>query len=198
MMVSWEYIAGFTDGEWHIGRVGRGCRITWGQNSREVLDKMAELFVSIGANPRLYEVPPKPPRRPNLSYVLHITHLKYVREVLTRIMPMLIVKRDDAKALIAWMDDNPIRANCEPVDESELRRLHAEGWTQAVIGQHMGHCTSRIGKECRRLGLEYPSGGRVVDGKHVPKSIVRCGCGVIIKPSSQRCRSCAAQHRVSA
>lgn len=183
--------------------------MTWGQNSREVLDKMAEVFSGLGANPCIYNVPAKPPRRPNKSYILNVTHRKYVRAIIEAMLPHMIVKRADAIALLEWMDTNPKRANCEPVDETELKRLHAEGFTQTAIAKQLGYGTSKIGKECRRLGLTFVSGGRCVGGKRIPKrsreehlaaraAIERkpCpSCGTKIYLASKRCRPCAIKHR---
>lgn len=208
---SWGYIAGFTDGEGYIGRVGRSCRIVWGQNSVECLESMAAVFREMGANPCIYRRPAKPPKQPNVSWVLVIAERKWVAEILQRLIPYLIVKHNAAVSMLEWIEANPRAHNIEPVPEDELIRLHQEGFTQKAIAKRLGYGPIAVSKVAARLGLKFRTGGLVKDGivipamtheQHIARRAERerkpCpDCGYSIFLASTRCRPCAVKHRSS-
>jgi hypothetical protein len=103
-MISWEYLAGFIDGEGCIKCYRSGGeyknlerkklrpRITIGQKDREVLD---EIQTFLGTNLKV-----------TLSYDCHylqICSVYHVRRILTNILPYLVVKRKDAEEALALL-----------------------------------------------------------------------------------------------
>ena len=92
--MSWQYLAGFLDGEGCFksyrngGRIARP-RITVGQKDREVLDRIQEFLGTSNAVTLSRD-----------CYYLQYNRLSVVLYILTGIFPYLIVKRRDAQAIL--------------------------------------------------------------------------------------------------
>ncbi len=88
-MITWEYLAGFLDGEGCFKIYGGYPRVTIGQNNLEVLTKIKEfLFLT---------------NTITLSrgcYYLQINSRYDVEHLIRGVMPHLIVKKDDAEAIL--------------------------------------------------------------------------------------------------
>ena len=168
-MMTWDYLAGFTDGEGWIGIVGRGPRATWGQNHRETLDLIQSFLGDRGISSHINTIAAKPPRRPNPIHMLAITRRVDLLRLLRRLSPKLIQKKTQAAATVAWIKAHPSRRNVGPIDLEKLRALALAGYTQASIGTKLRCSAQRVAKEARKTGITFKLGGAVKHGRHIPK-----------------------------
>lgn len=191
MQITLEYIAGFTDGEGSIGLCGNAPRITWGQNKPEVLKAMREWFQERGIKCCWNRVWPKPPKRPNPIYMLFISRKNLCEKVCRMLLPSLIVKRDDCRKLIAWIEAHPYAYRTEPIDVDAFKALAGDGYTQGAISTKLGYCRAIIARTAKQLGIRFKMGGKSVDGKRLaPMSQAEIRLRRIDKEKSARCQDC--------
>lgn len=208
-MITLDYVAGFTDGEGHIGIGARSVRIIWGQKDVEILHQLQSWLEKIGISPRLYRIGPKLPHRPNAIFMLHVNRREDCRSLCSKLLPLLVVKFKDCQRAIEWMDNHPMKINNKPVNEAEVRRLHALGFTGVSICKQLNISRGKFDRATRQLGMVFKPGGRTISGvrlrartsiehlahrKLVEKS-KQCSCGKQIYCHSQRCKSCAQKQR---
>jgi hypothetical protein len=92
-MITWEYLAGFLDGEGSL-KVYGGCpRVTVGQKHREVLDVIQEFLGTTNAITFSRN-----------CYYLQYCHRGVVRHIVTNVYPFLIVKKHDAEIILSIWD----------------------------------------------------------------------------------------------
>src|SRR2546426_672564 len=123
-MMSWEYVAGFTDGEGYVSKatgLGKGVVIYQHIRARQVIDEMAEFLRQYDIKCQVYErITRKSP-----GVTLTIWDAVSIRNFLTRTLPFLIVKRDPALALLARVQKS--------IDRARERRRRIEAAANAYL-----------------------------------------------------------------
>jgi intein-encoded DNA endonuclease-like protein len=133
--MTWEYIAGFFDGEGSITYNGKGYRVSIAQTNKEVFDKMV---ASIGCG-MIFEVK-KRQEHWKQSWVYYIAKQEDVFRFLQECYPYLIVKKQLAKKTIKEL--------CVSIKAAQARKtLRAERIKQATILRNNGLTYRAIGKQ---------------------------------------------------
>jgi hypothetical protein len=117
--MSWEYIAGFLDGEGciEISKAGDGhgyrfervrVRISQSVSQAAVLDEIAEFLIDNGYRPT---VRTQNPQKKNWQGVVRLTlnRAEDNRRFLTKILPHLRVKQENAKEALAFLSQYKTR-----------------------------------------------------------------------------------------
>lgn len=138
--MTWEYIAGFFDGEGSITYNGKGYRISIAQTNKEVFDKILK---SIGCG-MIFEVK-KRQSHWKQSWVYYIAKQEDVLQFLITCGPFLIVKKTLAQKTIRELRIN-IRA------AKERRKLRVDRIRQTKILRNKGLTYRAIG---RRLNIDF-------------------------------------------
>lgn len=92
-MMSWEYLAGFLDGEGSLKIYGGCPRVTVGQKKREVLDAIQEFLGT--SNAVTYS---------RGCHYLQYCHREVVYYIVSNVYPYLIVKKVDAQKILGIWD----------------------------------------------------------------------------------------------
>jgi len=120
-------VAGFTDGEGHIGITWNGknpnFKVTLYQNAEQswVLHEIQEFLESEGIDARFYAAKRKVDvRRPTVGYFLSVRRVADVQKFLQSAMPYLIVKRGAAIEVLKAIDK---KAKTSPRTAAKLRAV---------------------------------------------------------------------------
>ncbi|MDO8621975.1 MAG: LAGLIDADG family homing endonuclease [bacterium] len=135
--MTWEYIAGFFDGEGSLTQNGRGCRITIPQTNLKVLQAIKQ-FTRCGRVIRVTK------RRPHWkeSWVFSISRQSDVLRFLQHVTPFLIVKHAlsvTQRPRIATMVERLEQEETARVRQRRtVRSLRRRGWSYRAIGKRVG------------------------------------------------------------
>ena len=211
MAMTWDYLAGFTDGEGYIGVVRRGARITWGQRDEKMLAAVRVFLLSEGFNPLWYKRPAKPPKKPNPIFALSLCRRDEVLRAIDRLEPLLIFKAPNCAFVREWNEKNPKLKNRSPINADVVRQLVADGFSGNGAGSRLKCSRQRIYKIAREAGIPLrPGGGRSENGRRLEamtdeqwrahrrgkeKNAACADCGKAIYPQGTRCISCAMKKR---
>ena len=110
MRMTWEWIAGFFEGEGYVGwyepkngkgRSGKGPRVVIGQKVKEPLIVIRDFLLSEGIDvPELYKRKPPKSGKGRGIWVLQIYKRETARQFLERLSPLLIQKREAARMVL--------------------------------------------------------------------------------------------------
>lgn len=134
--MTWEYIAGFFDGEGSITHNGKGYRISIAQTNKEVLDAIAQ-FTTMGF------VIPVTKRKSHWkdSWVFYIAKQVDVLEFLQKSRAYLIVKKSLAEIVIkkqlTIIDKAKKREALRLYRISQAKLLRDRGLTYRAIGKRL-------------------------------------------------------------
>lgn len=219
MIMSWDYVAGFTDGEGSIGFVRGGRngmytppRITWGQKDRATLEAVKDFLVVEGFHPNFYYIPPNAKaNRPNGIYMMNLQRRDEIKRFCEEIQPRVILKFAACTNVLQWLEAHPRRFHTAELESVLLAEYVEEGFTQAQIAKFLGCSDQKVRKVGKRLGIVFPQGGgKIENGKHVAamtraeylrhrrekeKNNQCLDCGKFIYKDSTRCTSCAVKLR---
>ena len=201
MQMTWDYIAGFTDGEGHLGAV-RFPVIILGQKTPDVL-------LSIQAFLRERDIFARVNQRKAVSgqteglFVLTVSRRLDVYLMCLELEDRVIVKRDQLATLFDWYDNHQPRRWWTDIDRDWLAATVAAGYSLAEIARRLNCARGLVELAARRYQIVVPDGGRFVDGLRTPaiprvirEKTGRClDCGKTIYPQGQRCNSCATKLR---
>lgn len=135
--MSWEYIAGFFDGEGTIAHNGKGFRIAITQTNQEVLEDIQK-FSNAGhvagiAKRKLYWKD---------SWVYYIAKQRDVYKFLKKIKPFLIVKKKLAEKTIPELEkvleQQEIKRKLFIYRKQKSKKLRTMGSTYREIGKYLG------------------------------------------------------------
>jgi hypothetical protein len=170
--VTWEYLAGFTDGEGYIGVVAnRQIRFTWGQRDEGMLSASRDFLVAEGFHPSWGCIAAKLPRRPNDIFMLHLNKRDEALRLVDILEPLLIFKAPNCAVVREWHEANPSRGNRSHIKAEVVRRMVAEGFSGSGIGAALKCSRQRVYKIARKAGIAMqPSGGRSENGRRLPRS----------------------------
>lgn len=178
--MTWEYIAGFTDGEGYIGwsegspdgNAGRGGKVIIGQKVKEPLERIQDFLRKNGCIKAKIYLRPAREKSENARanaiecWILALQNCHDVRIFLNGVMPHLIVKK--GKALFVLDRLKTRTKNFDPVDPIRLTELVNAGYRGHAISAILGITKSKIYLHAKRLGLIWGKGGRTVDGRKLP------------------------------
>ena len=135
--MTWEYIAGFFDGEGSLVHNGKGYRITISQTNYEVLDKIKS-YAGIGY---IFQNKKRKAHWKE-SWVYYIAKQEDVYYFIKNISPFLIVKRDLAAQIIPKLilaiekgSQRKLRLKNNVIASKNLRK---RGLTYREIGKKLG------------------------------------------------------------
>jgi intein-encoded DNA endonuclease-like protein len=135
--MTWEYIAGFFDGEGSLVHNGKGYRITISQTNYEVLDKIKS-YAGIGY---IFQNKKRKAHWKE-SWVYYIAKQEDVYYFIKNISPFLIVKRDLATQIIPKLilaiergSQRKLRLKNNIIASKNLRK---RGLTYREIGKKLG------------------------------------------------------------
>lgn len=159
--ISWEYIAGFFDGEGCIGMYPdpkyRTTRVLvemcQAEPQEAVLFEIQAFCAQHGIALTDRVCPAKDNRAP--LHKIYTVNRAVASEFLKRVEPFLRVKRVKAKELIAWADSNPARrgAHRRPLKKERVRQMQkmlADGMTQQEIAKELGFTQRYVSLVLRR------------------------------------------------
>lgn len=214
MNVTWDYFAGFTDGEGYIGIISRGPRATWGQKDKHQLEVLRDFLISEGFHPTFYHRKQNPSGGINKTryiWVLNMARRDEILRLCEILLPLVVLKVPQCMLVLQWLKDNPRRWHTAELERDLIRQYAEEGYTQPQIGKLVGCSAQKIAKAGKKLGIIFhKSGGKIENGKHVDgmsqealrlhrqkkeKSSHCPDCGKFIYLDSARCPSCALKHR---
>jgi hypothetical protein len=125
--ITWQYVAGFFDGEGTISIGQRGIQWSIAQShlrGREVLRRIQSFLLHEGIKSSVYIA------RPDDCNTLYVTDRKRVRDVISKLMPFLIVKKVECQDALRWMTIFPAmrRGSSLGMLISEARRRGKPTW----------------------------------------------------------------------
>ena len=184
--MEWSYIAGYFDGEGHVGlhpsrgRQGKNTKskittLCWYNSHRESLEAMREFmgvgFIGLGNG----EGKGQFPGSRKFVYVLRISRKLALIRVIDAMLPHLLIKRDACLALRQHLIDHVNEKRAEnfgkllTIPREDLRRLYEdEGLTLAAIAERYQATGSGIARVFHLHGLV--ARGHADHFKGVPKS----------------------------
>lgn len=116
---SWQYIAGFFDGEGNISIIGKSKMInaSFSQARRpgNVLEEIKKFLLARGVRCRISMHCPEGPRR-MLCEQLKVTDWRSNRKLLRKMLPYLIVKRDKALSTLQYIRGKKWNASLIPAE----------------------------------------------------------------------------------
>ncbi|MFA5376545.1 MAG: LAGLIDADG family homing endonuclease [Dehalococcoidia bacterium] len=154
--MTWEYIAGFFDGEGNINiqtRAGRRkcARLNISQNDRTVLEEICLFLKDRDIDARIYHLEPDANfRRPNIKWYIQIASAGSVKRFLEGVIEYLIVKRTLADEALA-LDYSIRRTKFSDKEMEEFRLFRSNGMTLSAIGRKMGRDNSFLSRLDRGL-----------------------------------------------
>lgn len=203
MQMNWFWLAGFFEGEGHIGYVegkkgtkqGTGGRIVIGQKDKRALIAIKEFLEIEGFTHILfYQRPAKLPRNPNSIWILSICERENVLRYLRQITPFLFEKKDKAievrKKLVKLNRDRE-----ETLKKALDMRIHRrKGWREICRELHIAPRT--LYNYARSQGIELKNKYRADRISWRQDRIKQGLCGSCGKPrgdngTKQGCRKCA-------
>ena len=135
--MTWNYIAGFFDGEGSITNNGKGFRITICQTNKEILEDI-KCFVGFG-----YVIKVKKRKKHwKDSWVYYIAKQREVYSFLTQISPFLKIKRESAESCLPLLKQTIERQQKQQIRLSKriraIKKLRNKGLTYRAIGTKVG------------------------------------------------------------
>ena len=164
--MTWEYIAGFFDGEGCIGIYPDKSttrvlvEMSQAEPQERVLYEIQEFLAEHGIMFSARRVERRGTHAP--CHKIYTVNRRVASEFLKHIEPFLRVKRLKAKELIAWADSNPARrgAHKRPLKKStvnEIIRLSKEGVPQVKIAEQLGISNQSMVSRIVRRNLTIPA-----------------------------------------
>lgn len=219
--MNWDYLAGFTDGEGHIGIIGgRAPKITWGQKDRDTILAIQKFLIQNGFHPLLHEIRPNPPKKPNPIHMLSLCRREEVKRFINITKPLLIQKVYQCETVMKWMEDHPKIQRQDEIDVERVKNYVKEGYSGSWIAKTMGFTKSQLFLFGKRNAIKFnTTGGRYLNGKKYFPPLCPCGrrirngfekCGICFRKSqpnycldckklisnrSKRCLTCSNKHR---
>ena len=205
MQMSWEYIAGFTDGEGHLGAV-RFPVIILGQKTPDVLLNIQAFLHERDIFARVNQRKAVSGQTEGL-FVLTVSRRLDVYLMCLELEGRVIVKRDQLSTLFEWYDKHKPRQWWTDIDRAGLTSLVAEGCSFAEIARRLKCARGLVELAAKQYQIAALPRGRFIDGLRTPaiprvlrEKTGHClDCGNLIYPQGQRCNSCATKlrHRVN-
>jgi intein/homing endonuclease len=134
--MTWEYIAGFFDGEGSITHNGKGWRISIAQTNKEVLDRI-KVFTKIGG---VFEVVKRQSHWKD-SWVYFIAKQGDVYKFLKNINNLVIVKKEKSNKVLPELEEYlkkyKLTIKKRNQIKIEARRLRNLGRTYRQIGKEL-------------------------------------------------------------
>jgi len=210
MTISWDYLAGFIDGEGYVGIIGRGPKITIGQKDKHQLEVINDFLISSGIHTNFYQRKKLVHDQKEGIYIIDVGRRTDVRIILEAVLSSLVLKEGRAQMVLQWMIDNPSKANYDSINIDAFTDLYKQGYTQGAIGERLGYGKSTIFKFSKKHNFVFSTGGRYKEGKRIPvmskedyrksraekERTGKCeDCGLSIYQSSHWCKNCALNHR---
>ncbi|PIT90505.1 MAG: hypothetical protein COU22_01785 [Candidatus Komeilibacteria bacterium CG10_big_fil_rev_8_21_14_0_10_41_13] len=136
MNMTWEYIAGFFDGEGCLTRKQGGFNLTIAQTHYEVLERINQ-FVGYGS---IFKETKRQPHWKD-SWVYYIARQEDIYNFLLKLSPLLIVKRDYIKTVLP-----EIKLKAETINKNRLlakarvvqaKKLRSQGLTYRQMAKIM-------------------------------------------------------------
>jgi hypothetical protein len=167
MKISWQYVAGFFDGEGCIGMYPdpkyRSTRVlvqmSQAEPQEQVLYEIQEFLSTHGISFTTRVVKPEGNRKP--CHQLYTVNRVVASEFLKQVEPYLRVKLRKAKELIAWADNNPARrgAHKRPIKKAkvkEILEMRESGMSQREIAEVLGISNQVMVGRILRRNLTIP------------------------------------------
>ena len=151
--ITWEYLAGFTDGEGNFAIVGRGPRVTWGQKDKGMMDALVNFLKNHRFHPLHYFVKPKPPRNPNGFFLCTLGRRAEVLRLMNILEPLMILKPPQCRVVRKWMDDHPANQNYDSIDINLVRGWIREGLSANWMAQMLGCERQKIYKYAKKAAI---------------------------------------------
>jgi intein-encoded DNA endonuclease-like protein len=141
--MTWEYIAGFFDGEGSLTHNGKGFRITIPQTNEEVLISIKD-FADMG---NIFKEKKRKVHWKD-SWIYNISKQKDIYDFLNQIQKFVIVKKSKALAVLPELQYN--------IEQQRLRQdKHLQRRAQAIALRKQGLSYWRIGLEMGGLDRGY-------------------------------------------
>jgi len=135
--MTWEYIAGFFDGEGSITNNGKGFRVSISQTNQEVLEAIRS-FVGFG-----FVIKTK--KRKEYwkdCWVYYITKQKEVYSFLLKVSPFLIVEKRKAESCLPLLKETVRKQQERQIRLKHriktIKKLRNKGLTYRAIGKQLG------------------------------------------------------------
>lgn len=149
MIVTWDYVCGYFDGEGTAGFNKRGpntpkrsARLTWYNTHRESLDAIHQ-FLGCG----ILDTKRKIPNRLQ-QYALRVNRVDDLRRVIPEMIPRCIIKRpalEDVLASLEGVKANPNYGKIASIGADEVHRLYwTEGMSAFEIAERIGVSGSAV------------------------------------------------------
>jgi hypothetical protein len=210
--ITWEWLAGFTDGEGYIGVPGRGPVIVWGQKDKTVVDHLYAFLNEQGLHPHInFRKPKKELRRPNGIYICSVSRRTDVVKILDMLEPLMILKPIQCKKVRNWLKMNPPKQNYDDIDREKVKLWFEQGYSARWIAKQFNCERQKIYKFAKKYGIKiHPPGGKFNHGlrknpmtkeeyrryRNEKEKLSICpDCGIKIYRNSERCHSCATKYR---
>ena len=177
MQMTWDWIAGFFEGEGNIRwqdhkpngttKAGRGCRILIGQNDKRPLGMIYEFLKIEGfVNPILYQRPPAPHRRvPNGLWVLALSRMEDTERFLRAISGKVPQKQEQLDRVLALQQE--ARRNTRTFDLAKAKELRDQGLSVKAIATAMHFGYHKTALAMRAAGYKFRSERTAEDWKRV-------------------------------
>jgi len=154
--MSWAYIAGFFDGEGHIGMQGRGIQLSMAQSRKrglEVLREIKEFLALHGVKSSTYIN-----KNPEKCHSLWVTNRPDIRYLLNLLMPYLHVKKEEAQDHLRYITMFPAikRGTLLGAAISEAKQRNYSAWRRKLSVEQVREIRSRLATEKDRdLSVAY-------------------------------------------
>jgi len=135
--MTWNYIAGFFDGEGSITFAGKGYRVTISQTNYKVLDDIKK-YSNIG------DIFKETKRQKHWrdSWVFYVAKQEKVLLFLKKVKPFLIVKKENAEKAILELETIVLAIKAKNTKSLKLKKdakiLRGNGLTYRKIGKQLG------------------------------------------------------------
>lgn len=209
--ITWQWLAGFTDGEGYIGVPGRGPVINWGQKDKNVIDELFLFLSEQECNPHINFRKPKPEaKRPNGIYICSVSTRTNVLKIINILEPLMILKPAQCQKVRQWLKEHPANHNYDPINIDKIRIWAKEGYSARWIAEQLNCSNQKIWKYARQNKIKLNLPGVYIGGKRqrrmTPEEYrIHCNekerfnicpdCRKRIYRYSERCHSCATKKR---
>lgn len=152
--MDWSYLAGFFDGEGSIILDGKRAIVVFGNTDEEVINQIRHFIEPFVGCRNIYVEKKRNPKHKTF-YRLDIYNWFGTRQILEKMLPYLIIKKQRAEEAIEWIDKKEWGYNRiykfvnQKVTMQTLIKLRKQGLTQKEIGERYGVSGSTIGRHLR-------------------------------------------------
>lgn len=161
--MTWEYVAGFTDGEGHVkwrkgkeNGSGRGPIVIIGQLDKRPLEAIKDFLVEAGCEKvSLYLRPPIRDKRghgSNPAWILYLHNCYDVGIFLRGTIPHLILKKEEAEECLQQIE-SPSRKHVRALRDEEIVPLLDQGLTAQGIALALGCGRKKIDNYLHQRGI---------------------------------------------